>query len=202
MYYHWFENLLHWFSGTVATIGISTIVAMALAFAIAKWQHKHSVAQGDSQDYRETAYQTLSHAIDRFTRQEDFKSPMRLRGDWATVAHALETSDVLSRSIKTTTQKRIWSIQVEYFRRVLLSELKTEEDFLQSLVNEDTAVSRFNHQPAVRHFAPVVRWALKLCKHPTRKEPLSDKDFIALKEHGFDKLVEVFRSWQTNSSAS
>ncbi len=184
-------------STTITAIGIGTIAAIGVTFAIAGWQRQHAKGEGDSKDHRETAYQSLVHAVDRFTRQDDAESPMRLRSDWATMAHALEVSEELSREITTKTQRKIWAVQLEYCQRVMLSELKTQEAFLESLAEDGNALSRFNHRPAERHVALVMRWVLRLAREGhASKDALSAQELARISERGLPRLAEEIRLWR------
>lgn len=187
-------------SHTVATVGSGTLVAMLLTWALARRQRAQMLEQSDSLGRRETAYQSLSHAVDRFTRQVDSASPMRLRSDWATMAHALETSELLAQGIVEKPQAEIWTIQLEYFRRVTLSELKTQEAFLSTLHPDESALTRFNQQPAERHVAPVIRWVLQLQKPAGAAERLSDVELEGLKDIGLPHLAAQIEEWREGLS--
>lgn len=189
------HDVLGLFSGTVTEVGAGTLAAMGLAFAIAKWERRHATEQGDSKDHRESAYQTLLHAVDRFTHQDSSQSPMRVRSDWATVAHALETSKVLSREIRTKSQKRIWAIELEYFRRVMLSELKTEEAFLGSLSSSESVLASFNHQPCERHLVPVLNWIVGLDAEEQAPKILHEALLTEIHRQGMPLLAEKVRQW-------
>ena len=189
--------ILHLFSSTITEIGIGTLVFMGLTFFLASRQRRHSMEQSDSKDHRETAYQSLLHAVDRFTQHKSTESPMRLRSDWATLAHALEMSEVLAQEIIAKKQKKIWATQLEYFRRVMLSEFKTEEAFLCSLAESPNRLSRFNHQPAERHVAPVMRWVLRL--EPSTFQPndlLTQRELAKIAERGLPSLANQIRLWR------
>jgi hypothetical protein len=197
MFLAFLHTILNFFTTTVTAVGVGTLAAMGLTWMVAGRQRRHSAELTDSKDRRETAYQSLRHAIDQFTRQTDTDSPMRLRSDWAILAHALEAARALARNISSAGQLDIWNTQLEYFRRVSFSALRTQEAFLEALADNPSPLARFNHRPAERHVSAVVRWVLQSeGAAGTLPETLSDAELARLEEVGLGHLAAEIRRWR------
>ena len=140
----------------------------------------------------------MRHAMDQFTRQADTDSPMRLRADWAILAHALEAARALARSISAPGQLDIWNTQLEYFRRVSFSALRTQEAFLDSLTDNSSPIARFNHRPAERHVSAIIRWVLQLdSSSSATAEILNEEELTRMAQAGLPHMAEEIRRWRT-----
>ena len=77
----------------------------------------------------------------------------------------------------------------------MLSELKTEEAFLQSITEPESALARFNHRPAERHLVTVLSWVLKLEGPVAERKTFTEQDMKKIAEQGFPKLAAEIAHW-------
>jgi hypothetical protein len=192
-------QLAAYFASTITAVGVGTLAVMGTTLAVARWNRQHATAQVESKDRRETAYLGLRQAVENFTKQVDTDSPMKMRNDWAHVAHALEASRSLARGITARSQLDIWSTQEEYCRRMTVSALITQEAFLEVLADDSSALVQFNHKPAEKHIALVIRWVLQLDQNVAGLEVLTTDELKSLTDRGLPLLGERILQWRNAS---
>ena len=189
-------HIFTYFASTVTAVGVGTLAIMGTTLAVARWNRHHALSQSDSKDRRETAYVGLRQAVENFSKQTQSDSPMKMRNDWAHLVHALEASRALARGMTANSQLDIWATQLEFCRRITSSALITQEAFLTVLTDDPSALAQFNHKPAEKHVALVLRWALKLPTPTDSPEQLTAAELTALADRNLPLLADQIRQWR------